>query len=219
MTLRSRLMIGLIATASFPLISFGTDTTSTTTAPLLYSETEIAYIRGMSCDTFTEVAAKTRCLDIKKSALSQATTATGNTLTQPVKSQTGSEDHHPLVSQSGTVTPKPPKAPMGTGAMMGSGADMEHQIQGLGMAIGKLTPTDRDTLIKMIREYLTTKGLTLGTSEVKTNEAERKGWDGSVKGKKTATEIQAERASLLAKAKAKREEMRKEYVGHVTLMK
>ena len=102
---------------------------------------------------------------------------------------------------------------------MGTGTDMEHQIKGIGMAIGKLTPTDREALIKMIREYLTAKGITLGAPEVKKDETERKGWDGSIKGKKTDTEIQAERAALLAKAKAKRETMRKEYVGHVTLMK
>ena len=102
---------------------------------------------------------------------------------------------------------------------MGSGTNMEHQIKGLGAAIGKLTPTDREALIQMIREYLTTKGITLGNPEVKKDETERKGWDGSIKGKKTDTEIQAERAALLMKAQIKREAMRKEYVGHVTLMK
>ena len=136
----------------------------------------------------------------------------------PAKSETN-DDHHPLTSESGTTIAKPPKPPMGTGAVMGSGTDTEHQIQGIGMAIGKLTPTDRDALIKMIREYLVSKGITLGAPEVKKDETERKGWDGSIKGNKTVTEIQAERATLLAKAKAKREAMRKEYVGHVTLMK
>ncbi len=250
MTLRSQIMIGLIATASFPLISFGTDATNTASAPRIYSETEIAYIRGINCDTFTSDA-KAQCLDIKKSTLSQSTTAAGNTPSQPVRSQSGSEDRHlpvplvksgtgsedrrlpvppvrsqsgdedreTLVSQSGTTPTKPAKPPMGTGAMMESGADKEHQIQGLGMAISRLTPTDRDTLVKMIREYLTSKGLTLGAPEVKKNETERKGWDGSIKGKKTDTEIQAERAALIAKREAKREAMRKEYAGHVTLMK
>ncbi len=56
MTLRSRLMIGLFAIASFPLISFGTDTTNTATAPRIYSETEIAYIRNINCDIFTNEA-------------------------------------------------------------------------------------------------------------------------------------------------------------------
>ncbi len=75
MTLRSRLMIGLIAIASFPLISSGTEGTvgapPPPPTPHVYTETEIAYIRGLNCDTFTEAAAKTRCLDIKKMALSQ----------------------------------------------------------------------------------------------------------------------------------------------------
>jgi 2'-5' RNA ligase len=61
--------------------------------------------------------------------------------------------------------------------------------------------------------------VTLGAPEVKNTDAERKGWDGSVKGKKTATEIQADRKAALEKAKAKREAMRKNYVGHVTLIK
>ena len=71
----------------------------------------------------------------------------------------------------------------------------------------------------MIQEYFVSKGLTLGDPEVKKDETERKGWDGSIKGKKTDTEIQTDRAALLEAAKTKREAMRKEYVGHVTLMK
>ena len=226
MTLRLQLIVWLIAIASFPIASSGTEIVGTiSSSPRVYTETEIAYIRGLNCDTLT-TDAKARCLDIKKAALSQLNTATGNTLEKPVRSQTdnedrhlpvppvksetGSDDHRPLVSKSGTTLPKP---------QMGTGTDMEHQIKGIGMAIGKLTPTDREALIKMIREYLTAKGITLGAPEVKKDETERKGWDGSIKGKKTDTEIQAERAALLAKAKAKRETMRKEYVGHVTLMK
>ena len=149
-------MIGLIATASFPLISFGTELSSTT-IPTSYSEAQLAYIRGINCDTFTEVAEKTRCIEIKKMTLSQTLSGTSNILPPPVKSEIKDSDRHTLASQSGTTLPKPPKPPMGTGANMGNGSDMEHQIQGIGMAIGKLTPTDRDALIKMIREYLTAK--------------------------------------------------------------
>lgn len=102
---------------------------------------------------------------------------------------------------------------------MGSGADMEHEMKWLALALGKLTVEQRSELQKMIRAYLTSKWVTLGTSEVQNTDAQRKGWDGSIKGNKTATEIQAERKAALEKAKAKREEMRKNYVGHVTLIK
>ncbi len=141
-----------------------------TTAPRVYTDTEIAYIRGLNCDTLSSEA-KTRCLDIKKATLSQPPTATGNTLQKPVKSETenddrhlsvppvkleaGSDDRHPLGSQSGTTLPKPPKPPIGSGAVA------EHPMEGIGMAIGKLTPADRDTLVKMIREYLVSKGVDL----------------------------------------------------------
>jgi hypothetical protein len=65
-----------------------------------------------------------------------STTSTGTT-------QTGS-------TQTGTTIPKPP---------MGSGAMMERETKGLMLAIGALSPADRATLVKMIRDYLVSKGI------------------------------------------------------------
>ena len=218
-------MIGLIATASFPLISFGMDTTSTTTVPRVYTDTEIAYIRGINCDTFA-ADARARCLDIKKSALSQATTATGNTLPPPIHTKSGSDANHPQmpppgsqtgsddrhtqmspVSNSGTLATKPPKPPMGSGAVA------EHPMEGIGMAIGKLTPADREALIKMIREYLVSKGVDLAgfadkKDAIKDMKKETKTEIKEVK-KEARTEIKTIRTTTQNTAKMKREEMRK----------
>ena len=226
MTLSSRLIVGLIAIASFPLISSGTEGTSTSPlAPRVYTDTEITYIRGLNCDTLT-TDAKARCLDIKKAALSQVTTITRDTLPPPVRtesgtddrhpqmpppgSQTGSDDRHPPmdpVSNSGTLAPKPPKPPMG------SGTEMDHPTEGIGMAIGKLSPTDRDALLKMIREYLTAKGVNLTEfadkkDEVKEVKKESKTEIKEVK-KEARTEIKTIRTTTQNTAKMKREEMRK----------
>jgi hypothetical protein len=144
MTLRSRLLVAIFAMLSVPLISSAmTDTSMSTTALHVYTQTEIAYIRGINCDTFTETE-KTRCLEIKKAALSQS--QTGTTLPPPPRetqsgatdmhrspehTQSGSEMEHqkPPVSNSGTALPKPPKPPMGTGAITGSGADIEREMK------------------------------------------------------------------------------------------
>ena len=122
MTLRSRLLIGVLATLSVPLISSAMEGTST--SPRVYTATEIAYIRGINCDTFTSTE-KTRCLEIKKAALSQSQSGTIALPKPPEKTHSGSEMEHPKppVSNSGTTLPKPPKPPMG------SGADMEHEMK------------------------------------------------------------------------------------------
>jgi hypothetical protein len=108
---------------------------------------------------------------------------------------------------------------MGTGAITGSGADIEREMKWLALALGKLTPEQRIELRKMIREYLTSKWVTIETPEVKNTDSERKGWDGSVKWNKATQEVSTDRKAAIEKAKAKREEMRKNYVGHVTLIK
>jgi hypothetical protein len=54
------------------------------------------------------------------------------------------------IAQTGTTMPKPP---------MGSGAMMEHETKWLMLAIGALSPADRATLVKMVRDYLVSKGI------------------------------------------------------------
>lgn len=114
MTLRSRLLIAVFAMLSIPLISSAMEGTST--SPRVYTATEIAYIRGINCDTFTSTE-KTRCLEIKKAALSQS--QTGTTLPPPRReTQSGAtEMHHtPEHTQSGSEMehPKPPASQTGT---------------------------------------------------------------------------------------------------------
>lgn len=49
------------------------------------------------------------------------------------------------------------KRSIGSGTMMGSG--MNQESKGLMLAIGTLSPTDRETLLKMIKDYLVSKGI------------------------------------------------------------
>jgi hypothetical protein len=58
MTLRSQFIIGLIAIASFPIISSGADTTSINPPRRIYTQTEIPYVQRLNCDTFADIAAK-----------------------------------------------------------------------------------------------------------------------------------------------------------------
>lgn len=46
-----------------------------------------------------------------------------------------------------------------TGSTHGSGSIGERETKGLMLAIGALSPTDRATLVKMIRDYLVSKGV------------------------------------------------------------
>jgi hypothetical protein len=98
---------------------------------------------------------------------------------------------------SGSATlPKPPKLPMG------SGAEMNNAGQGLMLAIGHLSLADREILVKMIREYLTTKGIDLSKYAEKREEIKE------VK-KEARTEIKEIRNTAQDAARAKREEMRR----------
>ncbi len=86
-------------------------------------------------------------------------------------------------------------------------------MEGIGMAIGKLSPADRDALIKMIREYLTAKGVNLTEfadkkDEVKEVKNETKIEIKEVK-KEARTEVKTIRNTVQNTAKTKREEMRK----------
>ena len=65
--------------------------------------------------------------------------------------------HHPSRDGSGSTMPRPPKPPMGSGAMMGSG--MNRDGKGLMLAIGALSPADREALVKIIKDYLLSKGI------------------------------------------------------------
>lgn len=101
---------------------------------------------------------------------------------------------------------------------VGSGAMMETEIKNLFVAMGKLTPVQRAELMKIIRNYLESKGTKNTNPDVKKEISERKGWDGSVKWKLPQKEIQTNQQALQEKIKALKEKQ-KQYTGHVTLMK
>jgi hypothetical protein len=156
-------------------------------------------------------------------------TDTGAVFMPPPKTDSGLSDQHPpmpMRSQSGAIDPTNSgergikdnavkscgscgltghQAILGTG----SGADIEREIKGLMLAIGKLTPTDRDTLIRMIREYLTIKGIDLAQF------AEKRAEIKEVK-KETQTAITEIRNTTQDAARAKREEMRKKIIENRT---
>lgn len=48
---------------------------------------------------------------------------------------------------------------MGSGGQMGSGEMMNNEMKGLHMAIRQLSPADHIALVKMIKEYLVSKGI------------------------------------------------------------
>lgn len=165
-----------------------------------------------------------------------------------------------LVVWSGAIQPKPPRPPMGTGAMTGTGMKIEKNreciapgscgqglppvgtgakmiesdIKYLTMVVGKLKPEQRLELMKMIRKYLESKGIKDTLPEIKKNENARKGWDGSVKWKKITDEIKIKQGEMIKKEYQMDEmqnrekikaltgstsEGKKEFVGHVSLLK
>lgn len=104
----------------------------------------------------------------------------------------------PPVSQSGTTMPMP-KPPMG------SGATGENPGQGLMLAIGKLSSTDRETLMKTIREYLTSKGIDLAQIAEKREEIK----DIKKETRETIKDIvKTTQNTIKNSIKTKREEMR-----------
>lgn len=140
---------------SVPLISFATESQT----PRQFSASELVYIKNINCDTFTGNS-KTYCLSIKSQAAAQSGN-TGTTLpANPMKpvDQTGSVNPPPSWherdrdrdTQTGTTLPKPPTQ---TGS--------EESFRGLSEGIGKLSPADRETLTKIIRDFLLSKGITI----------------------------------------------------------
>ena len=87
---------------------------------------------------------------------------------------------------------------MGSGSMMGSG--MERDGKGLMLAIGALSPTDRQALMKLIRDYLVSKGIDLTKYAEKRDEMKdmKKDMHDEVKEMKKATreEIQKKRDQM-----------------------
>lgn len=96
-------------------------------------------------------------------------------------------------SQTGVVLPPPPPT--------GSGGQAEHEWKGLGLAIGALAPADREALVKIIKDYLTSKGIDPAKYAEKRDEMKE------IK-KEAHQEIKDVRQAGRDAAKAKREEMK-----------
>ena len=78
---------------------------------------------------------------------------------------------------------------------MGSGMMMNPELQGLHMAMGKLSSADKATLITMIKEYLKSKGVTVeAVKEIRKEIKEIR--------KDAKEEIKAKRDTLKAKLDA-----------------
>jgi pyruvate/oxaloacetate carboxyltransferase len=95
---------------------------------------------------------------------------------------------------------------------MRSDAEMSHPLEGIAMAIAQLSPTDRETLVKMIREYLTSKGVDLTKyaekrEEIRDIKKETRDDTKEIK-KESKTEIIAIRTKAQESLRIKREEMR-----------
>ena len=95
---------------------------------------------------------------------------------------------------------------------MWSGAMMEQETKGLILAMGQLAPADRATLVKMIKDYLVSKGIDPAKYAEKRDEIKevRKETRVEIKETRKATEeeLKNARKKLQEAAKAKREEMR-----------
>jgi hypothetical protein len=85
---------------------------------------------------------------------------------------------------------------------------MEKKWKGLGLAIGQLTPTDRDALLKTITDFLTSKGIDPAKYAEKRDEIKEVRKETRVEIKEGKEELKDTRKKLREDAKAKREEMR-----------
>lgn len=199
------------------------------------SQAQMEYIMKINCDDFTGDA-KNYCLEKKRQAtlmqgmLAGTTSGTGVALPPPPREDRDGRDmSRPPRDGSGTMMPKPPKD--GSGMMMprpprdGSGVNLERDSKGLMLAIGQLSPADRETLVKMIKDYLASKGIDPAKyAEMRDEKKDmKKDTREAVKDMRDTTreEIKKKKEEMQAKIKDMKDlkEGRKEYIGHVTLMK
>jgi hypothetical protein len=132
-----------------------------------------------------------------------------------MRTHSGGMSHSGMMMGSGMMhddrdgdRPRPPRPPMGSGAMMGSGGQMERDGKGLMLAIGALSPADREALMKMIKDYLMSKGIDPAKYAEKRDEIKdmKKDMRDEAKDMRKATreEIQKKRDEMQAKIKEMR---------------
>lgn len=85
---------------------------------------------------------------------------------------------------------------------------MEKKWKGLHLAMGQLSPADHATLVKMIQDYLASKGIDPAKYTEKRDEIKEVRKETRVEIKEGKEELKDTRKKLREDAKAKREEMR-----------
>ena len=199
--MKKSLFLGALVLMSLPLLSRAEEQRN----PPPMTQAQLEYLAKVNCDDFTGDA-KNYCLEKKRQAavmqtmLSGSGTGSGTMLPPPPREDRDSKDR-----------PRPPRD--GSGTMMppprdGSGASMERDGKGLMLAIGQLSPADREALIKMIKDYLVSKGIDPAKYAEKRDEIKdmKKDMRDEAKDMRKATreEIQKKRDEMQAKIKEMR---------------
>ena len=199
--MKKSLFLGTLVLMSLPLLSRAEEQRN----PPPMTQAQLEYLAKVNCDDFTGDA-KNYCLEKKRQAavmqtmLSGSGTGSGTMLPPPPREDRDSKDR-----------PRPPRD--GSGTMMppprdGSGASMERDGKGLMLAIGQLSPADREALIKMIKDYLVSKGIDPAKYAEKRDEIKdmKKDMRDEAKDMRKATreEIQKKRDEMQAKIKEMR---------------
>lgn len=151
--MKKSLFLGTLLLLSLPLLSHADEWRGQSTM----SQTQMEYIMKVNCDDYTGDA-KNYCLEKKRQAtlmqsmLAGTSNGTGVALPPPPREKREWRDMSRSPRDgSGTMIPRPPRD--------ASGANLEKDTKGLMLAIGALSPADRETLIKMIKDYLVSKGV------------------------------------------------------------
>lgn len=201
---------GIVLISAAPLLSFATEIGSSH----VFTNTEISYIQWVNCDSFSG-SSHDYCISLKTKVSAQLSntgiglTSSSSIWTQSGKTWSGSEypkyphhdeNHGTWNTWSGTTTPHTPS---------GSG---NINIGNISEAIAKLSSTDRDTLVKIIHDYLTSKGITI--SDVKTIKQDIKDTRQEVK-----WEIKDTRAAVHQVIKDTRETLKKDIQGKRDILK
>lgn len=170
-------------------------------------------ILKVNCDTFSGEA-KNSCLEKKKQIMMRWTQV------RPVFG-TGTPNPPPPRRDgdngTGTLMPRPPKDGSGSGWMMprppkpeGRNDEIKPPQEALTLAIAKLSPADREELMKIIGNYLTAKGISLPPVWIQPNWKDLRG-----NGKIDIRDFSRGKGDTTNSGN----QDKKNYVGHVTLIK
>jgi hypothetical protein len=153
MTLRTAMMIGLIAIASTPLSSSAMTLIDGTvndrnTTPISDTET-VRTNKPIVTKDIVDVVIVTQSLP----------TTTGKIAMFRDDGTAWDKVVNGTHIKNAVITMKRDMQSMGSGGQMGSRTMMENDSKWLMFAVGALSPADRATLVKLIRDYLVSKGI------------------------------------------------------------